>query len=371
MSNLANVYTQYGQSIWIDHLSRSWLDEGRLTYWIGQGCRGLTSNPTIFDQAIADDDTYNDDILRLNDQGMSAEDIYWELMVDDITRAAEELQPIYQSSLGTDGYVSVEVSPLVANDTEATITEAVALRSRFDAPNVLIKVPATEAGVAAMSPLMEQGINLNMTLIFSLRRYQQVAQTYIEALQRLTDDQIKTAFGVASFFISRVDTEVDDRLTMLAQGSSASELPPKGRAAVAQAKLAYKIYLDLFTDNPTWVELLAKGSLVQRPLWASTSTKNPSYSENLYTDGLIGSNTVNTLPEATAESFRERGSLTNSILSYHEIAQGVWGGLQECGIDMEDVAATLEAQGLERFAKSYDDALFSIGSKIDLVKMLG
>ena len=256
MSNLEIVSAQYGQSIWLDHLSRGWMQAGHLEAWMLKGCRGITTNPSIFEQSLMNDDAYNDDIMRLTEAGWTAEAIYWELLIQDVTTAARLLTPIHQASMGTDGYISIEISPLLAHDTNATITEAVALCNRFEAHNVLIKVPATKAGVAAMEPLMEQGVNLNMTLIFSLDRYREVAETYINTLTKLGDQQVAEAFGVASFFISRIDTQVDD---LLLRGQYSGTPPPPGQAAIAQAKLAYRMYLDLYADNPTWYALLEKG----------------------------------------------------------------------------------------------------------------
>ena len=367
MSNLEIVSSQYGQSIWLDHLSRGWMETGQLEEWILKGCRGITTNPSIFEQALTKDDAYNDDIMRLTEAGWTAEAAYWEMLIQDVAVAARLLAPIHQASAGTDGYISIEISPLLAHDTNATITEALALRNRFEARNILIKVPATKAGVAAMAPLMEQGVNLNMTLIFSLERYQEVAETYIDTLVRLDDQQVADAFGVASFFISRIDTHVDD---LLHRGQYTGNPPPPGQAAIAQAKLAYRIYLDLYTDNPTWHALLERGARAQRPLWASTSTKNRSYTDTLYVDGLIGSNTINTLPEATAEAFQEHGSPSNSILNYPEIATGVWQSLKDCGINMTEVADQLEAEGVQAFKDAYEEALFAVGNKVDLLKML-
>lgn len=370
--HLSRLHEQFGQSIWIDHLSRGWLEQGCLDQWIRRGCRGVTSNPTIFEKAFAGEKSYDLDLKRLmgGSVSMSVEQAYWEMVAHDVTLASQKLLPVHQASQGSDGFVSVEVNPALANDTEATISEAIALRQRFDGDNVLIKVPATKAGVAAMGPLISQGINLNITLIFSLERYREVAEAYIAAVEDLAQGdqpaQAAKAVGVASFFVSRVDTEVDARLEKLARDAGDKPLPQPGQAAVAQAKLAYEIFVNLFT-SPRWQKLTVMGARPQRPLWASTSTKNPAYKDTLYVDSLIGPNTVNTLPESTAEAFDDHGRPDNTVTAGIEQCHQLWQDLASCGVDMDDVAKTLERQGLESFAKSFDQALDALKLKSEML----
>lgn len=363
-NRLANLYDRFQQSIWIDHLSRSWLAVGSLEAWIRRGCRGVTSNPTIFEKSLASETSYDADLAELLGSQVSTEEAYWELVSQDVALAASQLLPVYEASSGSDGYVSVEVAPALAHDLEATIAAAVNLRSRLAADNILIKIPATQAGVAAIGPLIARGINLNLTLIFSLERYREVAEAYIGALEQLDDQQIPRVAGVASFFVSRVDTEVDARLMELARNPAGLALPQPGQAAVAQAKLAYEIFSQLFS-GVRWQKLAAKGARVQRPLWASTSTKNPAYPDTLYVDSLIGPDTVNTLPEVTARAFDDHGLLEPTIAAKLDQAHQLWQQLADCGIDLDDVAMQLEQQGLKSFSQSFDQALVALAAKAE------
>lgn len=363
MNRLETLHSDFNQSIWIDHLSRTWLADGSLGAWISRGCRGITSNPTIFEKCLTAEDAYDADLSRLLAEGVSVEDAYWHLAADDVAEAAEQLADVHAQSNGEDGFVSVEVSPQLARDTEATVAAAKDLRSRFAAENIYIKVPATEEGVKAMIPLITDGINLNITLIFSLERYRQVAEAYIEALEELAlankspgNSALAGVAGVASFFVSRVDTEVDSRLNDI--GNSA----PQGKAAIAQAKLAYQTFQELFS-GPRWDRLAALGARPQRPLWASTSTKNPAYPDTLYVDNLIGPHTVNTLPETTANAFEDHGTPSRTIDTDLESAQAFWNSLPQTGIDMTDVATLLEDQGLAAFTKSFTNALDALETK--------
>lgn len=367
MNRLETLHSDFNQSIWIDHLSRTWLADGSLKAWISRGCRGITSNPTIFEKCLTAEDAYDADLSKLLSEGVSVEDAYWHLAADDVAEAAEQLADVHAQSNGEDGFVSVEVSPQLARDTEATIAAAKDLRSRFAAENIYIKVPATEEGVKAMIPLITDGINLNITLIFSLERYRQVAEAYIEALEELalankssnnspSSSALAGVAGVASFFVSRVDTEVDSRLNAL--GNSEHQ----GKAAIAQAKLAYQTFQELFS-GPRWVRLAAQGARPQRPLWASTSTKNPAYPDTLYVDNLIGPHTVNTLPEPTANAFDDHGTPSRTIDTDLESTQAFWHSLPQSGIDMAEVATLLEDQGLEAFSKSFTNALDALEAK--------
>ena len=372
MNRLETLHSDFNQSIWIDHLSRTWLADGSLKAWISRGCRGITSNPTIFEKCLTAEDAYDADLSRLLAEGVSVEDAYWHLAADDVAEAAEQLADVHAQSNGEDGFVSVEVSPQLARDTEATIAAAKDLRSRFAAENIYIKVPATEEGVKAMVPLITNGINLNITLIFSLERYRQVAEAYIEALEELAlankssnkspgNSALAGVAGVASFFVSRVDTEVDSRLNALGNAEySNSEY--QGKAAIAQAKLAYQTFQELFS-GPRWDRLAALGARPQRPLWASTSTKNPAYPDTLYVDNLIGPHTVNTLPETTANAFEDHGTPSRTIDADLESAQAFWHSLPQAGIDMTDVANLLEDQGLAAFTTSFENALAALEAK--------
>ena len=368
MNRLETLHSDFKQSIWIDHLSRTWLADGSLKAWISRGCRGITSNPTIFEKCLSAEDAYDADLSKLLAEGVSVEDAYWHLVADDVSEEAEQLTSVYAESNGEDGFVSVEVSPQLARDTDATIAAAKDLRSRFAAENIYIKVPATEEGVKAMRPLISEGINLNITLIFSLERYRQVADAYIDALEdlalaskSLSNSTLTGVAGVASFFVSRVDTEVDSRLNALGN----SEYPNtefQGKAAIAQAKLAYQAFRELFS-GPRWDRLAALGARPQRPLWASTSTKNPAYPDTLYVDNLIGPHTVNTLPETTADAYDDHGLPARTIDADMESTHAFWHSLPDIGIDMLEVADLLEEQGLDAFSTSFENALDALDEK--------
>lgn len=377
MNRLQTLHADFGQSVWIDHLSRSWLADGSLKAWIERGCRGITSNPTIFEKCLSSEDAYDADLSKLLAEGISVEDAYWHLVADDVSEAAEQLTSVHAKSNGEDGFASVEVSPQLARDAEATITAAKDLRSRFAAENIYIKVPATEEGVKAMCPLISEGINLNITLIFSLERYRQVAEAYIGALEELalsnnssskspSNSTLAGITGVASFFVSRVDTEVDSRLNALGN-SEHRNTEFQGKAAIAQAKLAYQAFRELFS-GPRWDRLAALGARPQRPLWASTSTKNPAYPDTLYVDNLIGPSTVNTLPETTANAFYDHGTPSRTIDADLESAHAFWHSLPDIGIDMLEVANLLEDQGLEAFTTSFENALDALEKKAKALK---
>ncbi len=378
MNRLQTLHTDFGQSIWIDHLSRSWLAEGSLKAWIDRGCRGITSNPTIFEKCLSSEDAYDADLAKLRSEGISIENIYWQLVTDDVTEAAEQLSSVYAQSNGEDGFVSVEVSPHLARDAEATVAAAKELRSRFAAENIYIKVPGTIEGVKAMGPLISDGINLNITLIFSLERYRQVAVAYIDALEDLASKSPSTIAritGVASFFVSRVDTEVDSRLDALDSTAESQDTErqdgyaniAQGQAAIAQAKLAYQTFLELFS-GPRWERLAALGARPQRPLWASTSTKNPAYPDTLYPDNLIGPHTVNTLPESTANAFDSHGTFARTIDTDLESTKNFWHSLPKANIDMLNVANLLEEQGLQAFSDSFTNALVALEAKASKIE---
>jgi transaldolase len=363
MTTLHDLYDQQGQSPWLDNLRRDWLQDGTLADLVARGIRGVTSNPTIFAKAIEGQDTYDADFGRLI-ATKSVEDAYWDLVVDDIRHALDILRPTYEASSGTDGFVSVEVAPSLAHDTEGTITAARALHGRVDLPNVLVKIPATVEGVPAIRQMISEGRSINVTLIFSLTRYGQVIEAYLSGLEAYlaagaTD--LSAVAGVASFFISRVDTEVDRRIEAAGAADTAL-LALRGQAAVAQARLAYQLFTRQFS-GPRWEALAAHGAQVQRPLWASTSTKNPAYVDLAYVDTLIGPHTVNTMLDGTVADFLDHGTVSRTVDTHLDGAAQVIADLAAAGIDMEDVARTLEAEGVASFAKSFDELIQSLTDK--------
>lgn len=352
MTRLVELYRAGGQSPWLDNLKRSWITGGELSRWVERGCRGITSNPTIFQKAMTQSNAYDSDLAALAAGGTGTEDSYWRLVTGDIGAALEILRPVHDASGGVDGYVSVEVAPELAHDAAATITAARALHRRIDAPNLYVKVPATAAGVEAVHSLTAEGHSINVTLIFSLERYEEVIEAYLTGLESCAGD-LSGISGVASFFVSRVDTEVDRRLEAI--GTPAARAL-QGRIAVAQAKLAYAIFRRCFT-GPRWEALAGRGARLQRPLWASTSTKNPEYPDTLYVDNLIGPDTVNTLPEPTLEAFEDHGRVARTIDADVDAAGEALADLDRAGVDLAEVAEVLEAEGVAAFAKSFDELL--------------
>ncbi len=310
MTLLHQLYTEGGQSPWIDNLSRDAIRSGRLANMLDEGIRGVTSNPTIFQKAMTGTDVYSADFARLIEGG-TVEQAFWEMATADVTAALEIFHPLYVQSGGGDGFISLEVSPRLAYDTEGTIKDARIFHERIAMPNLLVKIPATEAGVPAIRQMISEGRNINVTLIFSLDRYNAVIEAYISGLEAFasTGGDLSRVHSVASFFVSRVDTEVDRRLEAL---NNDKALSLRGKAAVAQAKLAYQLFLERFS-GPRWEPLKAKGAHVQRPLWASTSTKNPAYPDLLYVDTLIGPDTVNTMPDATVAAFMDHGTVARTV----------------------------------------------------------
>ena len=365
MSTLNELFTEQGQSPWLDNLRRDWLQDGTLADLVDKGIRGVTSNPTIFAKAISGQDTYDEQFGSLI-ATTSVEDAYWDLVVDDIRTALAILRPVFDASSGSDGFVSVEVAPSLAHDTDGTIDAARGLHSRIDQPNVLVKIPATSECVPSIRQMIAEGRSINVTLIFSITRYGEVIEAYLSGLEALVAsgvDDLSGVASVASFFISRVDTEVDKRIDAAASGDAASDLLGlRGRAAVAQARLAYAVFTDRFS-GPRWEVLVAKGARVQRPLWASTSTKNPAYPDLAYVDTLIGPDTVNTMPDGTVSDFLDHGTVARTVDAHHDDARSVIDRLAAAGIDMEDVAAVLEAEGVASFAASFDDLMQSLATK--------
>jgi transaldolase len=368
MTKLHDLYSAQGQSPWLDNLRRDWLRDGTLAGLVDQGIRGVTSNPTIFAKAISGQDTYDEQFRSLIAGkaivGNSIEDAYWDLVVDDIRHALAILRPVFDASGGSDGFVSVEVAPSLAHDTDGTIAAARGLHARVDRPNVLVKIPATPECVPSIRQMIAEGRSINVTLIFSLTRYGEVIEAYLSGLEALAAsgvDDLSGVASVASFFISRVDTEVDKRIEAAAAGDD-KLLALRGTAAVAQARLAYALFADRFAGD-RWEALAAKGARVQRPLWASTSTKNPAYPDLAYVDTLIGPDTVNTMPDGTVADFLDHGTVARTVDADLDAARSDIDRLAAAGIHMEDVAAVLETEGVASFAASFDDLMDSLTKK--------
>ncbi|MEI8237947.1 MAG: transaldolase [Actinomycetota bacterium] len=362
MDRLSHLYHEFGQSPWLDNLKRSYLTGGKLEHLIQSGIRGLTSNPTIFQKAIQGSPDYDEQFRELVAAGGTTLDHYWAMVLRDINDALQQFSELYHASYAGDGYVSVEVDPGLAHDGPATEAAARALHLQIDRPNLMVKIPGTEAGLPAIRQMFAEGRSINVTLIFSLDRYQKVMDAYVEGLEQyvatVNADAAKVA-SVASFFISRVDSEVDARLDAI---GTPEALALKGKAAITQAKLAYQAFQRTFS-GPRWDALADAGAAVQRPLWASTSTKNPAYPDTLYVDQLIGPDTVNTLPDATIEAFADHGHAARTIDLDVETAEAVWSGLTAVGVDMDDVAAKLERDGVASFQQSFDELLHALAEK--------
>ena len=361
MTRLHDVHTEQGQSVWIDNLRRGYITGGGLQRLIDDGVRGVTSNPTIFQKAISEGSDYDAQFAQLI-QTHTVQDAYWELVIEDITNALAITRAVYDESDGGDGYVSLEVAPSLAHDTAATIDMARGFHHRIDTPNLMVKIPATEEGAPAIEQMIAEGRCINVTLIFSLTRYAKVIEAYLAGLERCEGDLSKVA-SVASFFISRVDTEVDRRLDAIAT-PAAQQL--HGKAAVAQGQLAYKLFLEKFS-GPRWEALVARGARVQRPLWASTSTKNPNYDELLYVNTLIGPDTVNTMPEPTVGAFMDHGVVARTVDADLAGSQRVFDELGAVGVDLADVANTIEEQGVSSFVKSFDELLSALQDKAGML----
>lgn len=362
MDRLIRLYDEFGQSPWLDNLKRGYLTSGQLRSLIDRGIRGLTSNPTIFQKAIQGSVDYDEQFSELARDEHPIIDDYWALVLGDISGALEQFAPLHQRSDGLDGYVSVEVDPGLAHDTEGTVAAARGLHQRVARPNLMVKIPATREGVGAIRQMTTEGRSINVTLIFSLPRYQEVIDAYLDGLEAYAerpDADLAQVASVASFFISRVDTEVDRRLEMI---GSPEALALRGKAAVAQGKLAYQMFRRSFS-GARWDALAAKGARVQRPLWASTSTKNPAYPDTLYVDELIGPDTVNTLPDSTIEAFVDHGTLARRVDADVDEAEATWTDLTAIGIDLDDVAGQLEREGVSSFQKSFDELLAALEAK--------
>ena len=348
----------YGQSVWYDNIRRGLIASGELRRMIEQdNVSGVTSNPSIFEKAIAGSDDYQQAIAELVAQGASTEEIYETLALEDIAATADLLRPIFDRTQGGDGYVSIEVSPHLAHDTQETITQAKRIFAALERPNVMIKVPATPAGLPAVTALIADGVNVNVTLIFAIDCYEQVADAYLAGLeQRMAHGQPPGEIAsVASFFVSRIDTLVDGWLARNGHATPALS----GQAAIASAKLVYEKYQMIF-GSERFATLKADGARVQRPLWGSTSTKNPAYSDVRYVEQLIGPNTVNTIPHQTLEAFRDHGRVGPTLTQDVDVARATFSQLAALGLDMTRVTDELQEQGVAAFAKAFDSLMASI-----------
>ncbi len=359
MASLFELYEAFGQSPWIDNLQRSWLTEGTLAELIRSGVRGVTSNPSIFAHAISTGSDYSEHLGDL--KGASVDDVYWDLVLHDISGACKVLKSLYDDSHCRDGFVSVEVDPRLAHDSAATVESALKIKERIGAPNLLVKIPATKEGVSAVKDVIAQGVSVNVTLIFSRVRYREVMEAYVAGLEEYLQNgnsDLRHLASVASFFISRTDVKVD---SILSRKNYQGELA--GKAAVATAKLAYQDFLEMFSSS-RWNALAEKGAQVQRPLWASTSTKNPDYPDLLYVDNLIGPNTVNTMPEATLRAYQDHGRPSVSLLEDIDSANTYLKDLTNLGVDLDKVALELEDEGVEAFKGSHVEILKLLEKKL-------
>jgi transaldolase len=351
--------SERGQSVWIDSLSREWVRGGFLEQLMREDAVvGVTSNPTIFQKALAEGDWYDEQLREVLQEESDLKEVFYRLAVEDIGEACDLMRPVWDAGDGQDGYVSIEVDPTIAYDQDATIDEAMRFHEWIDKPNLFVKIPATEPGLGAIEECIARGRSINVTLIFSLERYAEVAEAYIRGLERLVDGggSPKPVASVASFFVSRVDTEADRRLDEVGH----PEL--KGKLAVANAKLAYERYRELFS-GPRWERLAAAGATPQRCLWASTSTKNPDYPDTLYVDELIGSETVNTMPLETIRAFQDHGTVADTLTAGLDEARQVFADLERAGVSYDDVTDTLEREGVQKFSDSFDELLGGIRAK--------
>jgi transaldolase len=354
-----------GQAVWLDNISRALIEDGELERLVREdGISGVTSNPSIFEKAIGDSDRYDAALGEAAEKGLSPRDTFFEIGFKDIRDGCDILRHVFDETEGKDGYVSFELPPELADDAQGSVEQAKVIRERIDRPNVLIKVPGTEAGVEAFEELTAAGVNVNVTLLFDVKRYEQVAEAYIRGLERRVEsgEPVDRASSVASFFVSRVDGKVDKALDEI---GGHDEL--KGKAAVANARVAYESFQRLFSGE-RWEKIAAAGAAVQRPLWASTSTKNPDYPDTLYVDELIGPDTVNTMPDATVEAARDHANVARTVDKDFEGAHALIDQLKEVGVDFEDIVGRqLVEEGVASFAKSFDSMIETIEEKAGAV----
>jgi transaldolase/glucose-6-phosphate isomerase len=362
--------SRLGQSIWYDNIERKLITSGELKRLIDEDdLRGVTSNPAIFEKAISSSELYSDQLSRLAEEGKSPLEIYEELAITDVQSAADVLREVYDRTEGGDGFVSLECSPKLANDTEATIQEARRLWKRLDRPNVMIKIPGTPAGMPAIEQCTFEGININITLLFSLEAYDQTIEAYLRGLERRVDGgkPLASIASVASFFVSRIDTAVDKQLQSLVDKTT-DEAKRKtlqslmGRIATANAKLAYQKFKAVF-DGPRFAKLAEKGARVQRPLWASTSTKNPDYSDVYYVESLIGPRTIDTLPPATLVAFRDHGVAKVTIEDNLDEERAKLAALEAAGISLDQATRQVLEDGVRLFVEPFEKLLTTIQSR--------
>jgi transaldolase len=359
---------KYGQSVWLDYIRRDFIVNGELRRLIkDDGLRGITSNPSIFEKAIVDSHDYDEDIRSMANTGIDAKAIYEAISQRDVRMAADEFRPVYDETDGKDGYVSLEVNPHLAHDTNGTMEEARRLWNALDRPNVLIKVPGTVEGLPAVRQLISEGINVNVTLLFGLPRYRQVAEAYIGGIEaRLARGEAANRIAsVASFFLSRIDTLVDPLLAKIIKRQTADESLARqlhGRVAVAGAQLAYQIFKEIF-HHDRFKKLMEKGARPQRVLWASTGTKNPDYSDVKYIEAIIGPDTVNTVPVETLNAYRDHGTTKNRLEHDIQLAAWVLERLPELGIDIDTITRQLEDEGVEKFCEPFDKLMKALEQK--------
>lgn len=350
-----------GQSVWVDYLSRDLIHDGGLRELIDDDAVvGATSNPTILQKAMTSGDAYDSQMRELGAQGLAARECFWRMAERDIGDACDVFRPVWEAGHGRDGYVSIEVDPTLAYDTLASYREAIRLHETIDRPNLMVKIPATRPGLAAIEDAIAKGRSINVTLIFSLRRYAEVAESYVRGIERLIAEGGDPApvASVASFFVSRIDTEADRRLQE--QGADARLL---GKLAIANARLAYEHCEEVFKGQ-RWEYLASKGARPQRLLWASTSTKNPDYPDTLYVEQLIGPDTVNTMPQETIEAYQDHGEPTPTLREGLAEARALFDELARVGVDYEDVTDTLEREGVQKFSESFDHLLSGLQEKL-------
>ena len=349
-----------GQSVWLDLLSRRLIEEGELERLMREDAvTGVTSNPSIFQKAIAEGDAYDEQLREVLEEESDPKEIFLQLALRDITAACDLLRSVWDAGKGQDGYVSMEVDPTLAFDTEATFAEAMRIHELVDRPNLHVKIPATKPGLGAIEDSIAKGKSINVTLIFSLGRYAEVVEAYLRGLERLVaaGGDPTTVASVASFFVSRVDTEADRRLDEL---GGHDEL--KGRLGIANARLAYAHFEEAFAGE-RWGYLAGKGASKQRPLWASTSTKNPDYRDVMYVEQLIGPDTVNTMPRETIDAFQDHGEVALTLTQGVEEARRLFAELAAAGVDLDDVALTLEDEGVQKFADSFAELIEGVRAK--------
>jgi transaldolase len=371
MTSRLQQLTDQGVAVWVDSIARDWIQKGELRRLRDQyQVVGVTSNPTIFQKAMGEGSFYDDDITRLAREGLDAQRIFESLALDDIRAAAADMEPAWERSGEVDGRVSFEVPPDIADDTEATIRATRRLFDELARPNVFIKIPATAAGVPAIRASIAAGVNVNVTLIFSIQRYREVIEAYLGGLEELaaSGGDLTEVASVASFFVSRVDTMVDKELQALVEAGGPEVEAARARlgtAAVDNAKLAYEVF-GQSVSGPRWELLAARGARVQRPLWASTSTKNPAYRDVLYVEELVARDTVNTMPIETIEAFADHGEVRGQTATEGlDRARRLWSDLAALGIDEDEVGDRLEREGVEKFAESYHGAVETIEAKAE------